>query len=158
MNDTYHADRAKHLLTHYLRFGLGAAGYSWDSDNVSEVDELVDSLIAAAKPQPVAPEAAPPADTSDLLRLAQESLAAYERSHSEAEEHNRNERTYQRSVAQSAAIYYAHQAQMRTAIANADALNRIANSLEWLCGFMSAPKPPYVSAFDPLDMDNPEDE
>lgn len=130
-----HADRAKHLLAHYVKFGLEAAG--WDGDNVSEVDELVTSLIAAAKP-----EVAPTADTSDMLRQAQESLDAYERSHAEAEEHNRAERTFQRSVAQSAAIYYAHQAQMRAAIANADALNRIANSLDWLCGFMSAPKPP----------------
>jgi len=146
--------RAKTLLAHYLKFGLEAAGYRWDGDNNAEVADIVDNIIeaagqtvadvilAATPAQPAQPEVAPPADASDMLRQAQESLDAYERSHAEAEEHNRHERTFQRSVAQSNAIYYAHQAQMRSAIANADALTRIASSLEWLCGFMSAPKPP----------------
>ena len=42
--------RATHLLQHYLKFGLEAAGYRWDGDNQSEVAEIVDSIIAACTP------------------------------------------------------------------------------------------------------------
>ena len=40
--------RATSLLQHYLKFGLEAAGYRWDSDNQSEVTYIVESIIDAA--------------------------------------------------------------------------------------------------------------
>ena len=51
--------RAKTLLAHYLKFGLEAANYRWNSDNAAEVDDIVDSIIdAAAQPtQPAQPDA-----------------------------------------------------------------------------------------------------
>lgn len=36
------------LLRHYLDFGMTAAGNRWDSDNTSEVEELVDCIVNAA--------------------------------------------------------------------------------------------------------------
>ena len=47
--------RATSLLQHYLKFGLEAAGYRWDSDNQSEVADIVDSIIAAATATPAQP-------------------------------------------------------------------------------------------------------
>ena len=47
--------RATSLLQHYLKFGLEAAGYRWDSDNQSEVADIVDSIIDAATATPAQP-------------------------------------------------------------------------------------------------------
>ncbi len=57
--------RATSLLQHYLKFGFDAAGYRWDGDNQSEVDEIVDSIIAAATSTP-----AQPAEPDALTRIA----------------------------------------------------------------------------------------
>jgi len=57
--------RATSLLQHYLKFGFDAAGYRWDGDNQSEVDEIVDSIIAAATSTP-----AQPAQPDALTRIA----------------------------------------------------------------------------------------
>lgn len=42
------ARQAKRLLTHYLRGLVLASGHNWDSDNDSEVEEIVDAIIDAA--------------------------------------------------------------------------------------------------------------
>ena len=60
--------RAPSLLQHYLKFGLEAAGYRWDSDNQGEVAEIVDSIIDAAKATPAQP--AVPAQPDALTRIA----------------------------------------------------------------------------------------
>ena len=57
--------RATSLLQHYLKFGLEAAGYRWDSDNQSEVADIVDSIIDAATATP-----AQPAQPDALTRIA----------------------------------------------------------------------------------------
>lgn len=41
--------RAKRLMRHYMELIAKEAGIRWDSDNRSEIDELVDCLIDAAK-------------------------------------------------------------------------------------------------------------
>lgn len=43
------AARAEQLLCHYFRLVAEAAGVQWDSDNESEVREIVRSTLAAAK-------------------------------------------------------------------------------------------------------------
>jgi len=45
----YKRNQAKHLLQHYMALLARKAGAQWDSDNLSEIDELVDCLIDAAK-------------------------------------------------------------------------------------------------------------
>lgn len=57
--------QAKRLLKHYLEIGFQASNYRWDSDNTSEVDEIVDSIIAAATSTP-----AQPAQPDALTRIA----------------------------------------------------------------------------------------
>lgn len=42
-------ERAKRLMQHYMRQLAEKSGIHWGGDNVSEVDELVDTLIDAAK-------------------------------------------------------------------------------------------------------------
>lgn len=44
-------ERAKRLLVHYLEVAFRRAGAGWDSDNVAEVEELVDTIIGAAVEQ-----------------------------------------------------------------------------------------------------------
>ena len=44
----YNTDRAKDLLRHYFRLMALAAGVRWDGDNDSELEDIVDCLIAAA--------------------------------------------------------------------------------------------------------------
>ena len=60
--------RATSLLQHYMKFGLEAAGYRWDSDNQSEVADIVDSIIDAATATPAQP--AEPAQPDALTRIA----------------------------------------------------------------------------------------
>ena len=57
--------RATSLLQHYLKFGIEAAGYHWDSDNQGEVSDIVDSIIDAATATP-----AQPAEPDALTRIA----------------------------------------------------------------------------------------
>ncbi len=57
--------QAKRLLKHYLEIGFQASNYRWDSDNTSEVDEIVDSIIAAATSTPTQP-----AQPDALTRIA----------------------------------------------------------------------------------------
>ncbi len=45
----HHANRAKSLLSHYLRMAVQSSGQRWDSDNSAEVDDIVDSIIDAAQ-------------------------------------------------------------------------------------------------------------
>jgi hypothetical protein len=42
---------ATHLLIHYMRTAWEAAGLNWDSDNDSEVEQLVEAIVNASKPQ-----------------------------------------------------------------------------------------------------------
>lgn len=42
-------EKAKSLLQHYFRHVWESAGLGWDGDNSSEIDELADCLIDAAK-------------------------------------------------------------------------------------------------------------
>lgn len=41
--------RAADTLVHYLRTAFEAADLKWDSDNVSEVEDIVDSIVEAAR-------------------------------------------------------------------------------------------------------------
>lgn len=38
-------DRLRKILKHYLRMGLEAKGFRWDSDNDAEVDSIVDDMV-----------------------------------------------------------------------------------------------------------------
>lgn len=40
---------ATHLLSHYLRTAWEAAGLRWDSDNDSEVQQIIEAIKAMAK-------------------------------------------------------------------------------------------------------------
>ena len=40
--------RAKKLLVHYFRLVMEAATVKFDSDNISEIEEIVDAIIEAA--------------------------------------------------------------------------------------------------------------
>lgn len=42
------AQRAKRLLTHYLRNLVQLSGNRWDSDNDAEVEDIIDAIIEAA--------------------------------------------------------------------------------------------------------------
>ncbi len=48
-----HEERAKSLMKFYFRLIAERAGVRWNFDNDSEIDELVDHLIAAAQPGPL---------------------------------------------------------------------------------------------------------
>lgn len=43
------ADRAKDLLNHYFIYLFEKAGMTWESDNQSEIDQIVDDIIEASK-------------------------------------------------------------------------------------------------------------
>lgn len=47
MSTNRNADRAKHLLRHYLFFAVQASGNKYDGDCNSEIGEIVDAIIAA---------------------------------------------------------------------------------------------------------------
>lgn len=38
------AERAEHLLTHYMRTAFTAAGLNWNEDNDAEIGNIVDAL------------------------------------------------------------------------------------------------------------------
>jgi hypothetical protein len=40
---------AKHLLVYYFEIVFDKAGLPWDSDNVVEVEGIVDSIVEAAR-------------------------------------------------------------------------------------------------------------
>jgi len=40
--------KAKQLLVHYLTLAAGASGFRWDSDNVAEIEDIVEYIVAAA--------------------------------------------------------------------------------------------------------------
>ncbi len=63
----HHANRAKSLLSHYLRMAVQSSGQRWDSDNNAEVDDIVDSIIDAATATPAQPDK--PAFRPDWLEL-----------------------------------------------------------------------------------------
>lgn len=42
-------DRAVALLQHYMSLRAAQSGAKWDNDNMVEVEEIVDSIIAAAR-------------------------------------------------------------------------------------------------------------
>lgn len=42
-------EQAKRLMQHYMKMFAEKAGVHWDGDNTSEIDELIDALIDAAK-------------------------------------------------------------------------------------------------------------
>lgn len=42
-----HAQRASHLLSHYIQTIMIAAGKRYDSDNAQEIEEIVDEIMAA---------------------------------------------------------------------------------------------------------------
>lgn len=65
--------RATSLLQHYLKFGLEAAGYRWDSDNQSEVADIVDRIIDARN-EPTPTTASTPAEP-DMIQQAGQLLA-----------------------------------------------------------------------------------
>ena len=44
---TYNTDKAKELLQHYFRVVAEEAGVNWDSDNNSEVADIIDYILAA---------------------------------------------------------------------------------------------------------------
>ena len=44
---TYNTDKAKELLQHYFRVVAEEAGVRWDSDNNSEVADIVDYIMRA---------------------------------------------------------------------------------------------------------------
>lgn len=66
---TTNQQRATSLLQHYLKFGLEAAGYRWDSDNQDEVSDIVDSIIDACTPSTPAAPAQPDALTRIAVAL-----------------------------------------------------------------------------------------
>jgi hypothetical protein len=41
---------ATSLLTHYMKTAWEAAGLTWDSDNDSEIQELIEAIVNASKP------------------------------------------------------------------------------------------------------------
>jgi hypothetical protein len=57
-------ERAKRLFRHYFSTVWQAAGLRWDSDNVAEVDDIVDCLIAAAVAEMQGAEPSPQADAA----------------------------------------------------------------------------------------------
>ena len=42
-------ERAKKLLVHYFNVVARHAGFKWDSDNVAEIEDIVDCIIGAVK-------------------------------------------------------------------------------------------------------------
>jgi hypothetical protein len=44
----YEKDKAKQLFVHYLEEVFKKSNLYWDEDNVSEVEEIVDHVVAAA--------------------------------------------------------------------------------------------------------------
>lgn len=55
-------EQARRLLKFYLRQAYTAAGLRWDSDNDSEIDEIVDLIISAAVEESTTPARTPNAD------------------------------------------------------------------------------------------------
>ena len=41
-------ERAKHLLVHYFNVVARHAGFKWDGDNVAEIEDIVEYIVAAA--------------------------------------------------------------------------------------------------------------
>lgn len=45
----YRRNRAKRLLTHYLKLLFKSAGLRWDSDTEAEIEEVIDDVIEAGQ-------------------------------------------------------------------------------------------------------------
>jgi len=45
------AVKAKKLLVHYFRITMEAAGIKYDTDNTSEIEQIIDAILEAADDQ-----------------------------------------------------------------------------------------------------------
>ena len=49
-------NRAKQLLVYYMQQAWEAAGLHWDSDNVAEVESIIDEIVSATKDELAEPD------------------------------------------------------------------------------------------------------